>query len=430
MYNCTTNIRVTRSNRDVNFEFCSLQPKTRRARVKRSNTDASETDHISTVTMLNRTADAIDQQDLTGLETENASNDQHETNQSTPNEKRNATLQDEIEREWMRLKKLREDIECNRAAIESEKLQITRERKQIELDKQRRINEIQTASDQNTDMFGGLMRHFQAVNIEVKVPRFSEELNPIQYLNDLERFLKAKNYRLDQYVLALENILEGSVRIWFEVARSRIFDFSDFKKQFKEEFYSVPIQIRFRNEWTSRRYSAKEGSMTSYLYKQVRSAQFLEPRLPDHQVHLSVVQQFPVYIQNTLAAVDYANIGLVAQALSLLEGTRERPREVNNFGNQNHNNNRYPRVSKIVTTPVNKQVYTDRYQDYHFDSNDGYRDCRCHERHCIRESVNIHGDVSREIVLPDMRIPPPNYRNGTQTNSNTNTGHLNYRSAR
>lgn len=431
MQNCGTNVRVTRSKRNENSEFYSLQPIKRRARVANSvNADLLISKIPIAMSAMSRTPTKSKEGDLLGgldgLYDETC-RDKEEQSADKERKNRDAKMQQEIQKEWARLKKLREEIDSKMVNLEAEKLQIAREKEQVA--NERRQVEENRAGEQNGDIFGGLMRHFQSINLDVKVPRFNEEVNPIQFLNELERFLKSKNIRVDQYLMALENILEGSIWIWFEVARSGIRDFEDFKKQFKNEFYSVPIQIRFRNEWSSRRYSPKDESMTAYFYKQVRSAQFLEPKLPEHQVHLSVIQQFPFYIQNALAAVDFSNIGLVAQALSLLEGTKDRPREVNTFGNQQQH--RYPRVNKVAVTSDSHSV----------NRNQGHRNmpyCHhpCREYNCCDGNHSRGQDCRRAdftyngIVLPDTRIPPPNYNNRNVSQTHSNEHNLNSRSAR
>lgn len=430
MYNSGTKERVTRSNRDKGYIFCYLQPN-KRGRSRRSiqvrdlNACESKKNIIDRMS-LNQTGE-VSTDNISNLDTRN-DDAQTAAAQLEKSVERNARLHQEIEKEWEKLKKFREEVDKKMEAVEIEKLQLAHHREQIEIERQR-VRESQPRDD-NGDFVGGLVRHLQTINLDVKIPRFTDETNPIQFLNDLERYLKSKNVRSDQYGFVLENILEGGILIWYEVARPRILNFEDFKNEFRKEFYSVPIQIRFRNEWTSRRYSAKEGNMSTYFYKQVRSAQFLEPKLPDHQVHLSVVQQFPTYIQNALATVDFSNTGLVAQALSLLENTRERPREANNFGGQNSYQNKFPKVNKVVA--MSSKWPVNRGQDRHFENNDrAGRNCACWDNGFVRNTDETDRNDRHSIQLPDVRLPPPNFQNRSNVYADLpHNGHLNSRTAR
>lgn len=396
--------RVTRLNCPESFQFCSLQPRARRAKVKFVGVESDQIGK-SIVNKMHRTPEKNRTENTDGTILEEM--DQTSGDAMTGETMQSATLQQELEKEYDRLTRIRQDINKEKFEMQIEKENIARDKEQLEHERQQARNGGANAA--NNDNYAGLVRHLQTVPLDVKIPHFTDETNPIQFINELERYLTLKNVRNDQHLTVLENILDGIVRIWYEVAKKAIRTFDDFKDQFKKEFYSVPIQIRFRNDWSSKRYNVKEGSMTTFLYKQVRSAQYLEPKLPDHQVHLLVVQQFPQYIQDKLATVDFSNLGLVAQALSLLDVTREKSRESNSLPNQQQNHhNRYPRVGRIAVASNSYPVNRNPYQTNYSQNNQNRYDNRYNHRNHVQEQGNRNFRYNN-VQLPDVRNPPPNH---------------------
>ncbi|KAK2578319.1 hypothetical protein KPH14_012620 [Odynerus spinipes] len=144
----------------------------------------------------------------------------------------------------------------------------------------------------------------------------------IRQFNDLEKFFQFKNVKNEHKVLVAESLLEGRAKIWANSVTRAFTDFKAFREAFLQEFYSIPIRVRLKNQWLSRRYRYTDGSMLEYFYKQLRAALHFEPELNKYEINYSIIQQFPVRVREATASVDYTDVNSIAQALSRLDGVQ------------------------------------------------------------------------------------------------------------
>lgn len=184
-------------------------------------------------------------------------------------------IDQELRGEWQRLEQARSKMEADRIAFDKEKAQL-----KIQWEKLQRRSGIGEATPGQVDesaSWSGLVRQLQSVNVEVKTPIFNENKNPLYFISEIEKYFKLKGINAINHMLALETFLDGRVGDWFFINRNNIVDFEDFKNKFKKEFYPIPIQYQFRQQWASKRYSSNNGSMLSYFYSQYREVIMLEP---------------------------------------------------------------------------------------------------------------------------------------------------------
>ena len=97
-------------------------------------------------------------------------------------------------------------------------------------------------------------------NIDINIPKFRSELekNPRDFVEEIERYFRFKNVSNDVRKLI---ILNGRARIWMNFKRETIVTFEQFKLEFLNEFYSVPIKVKLENRWHSRKYSYQDGRL-------------------------------------------------------------------------------------------------------------------------------------------------------------------------
>lgn len=321
---------------------------------------------------------------------------------------RQMNMMKEIENEWNRLRTAQNQIETKMAALEQRKLEIEKQSEDIRKEREALEKERMTRNTAAEDngMINGLVRQLHVVNLDAKVPRFTEDVNPLQFLEQLEGYFNLKNIRVENRLLALDGILEGRVNIWFQVSKAGINDFEHFKTEFRSEFYSIPVRVRFKNRWLSRRYSNKDGSMQNYLYSQLKEAKYFEPNLPQYEIIYSIVQQFSDKIRSTLAAIDYTNLSLVTQAISQLEEIYSetettRSREYGRSAGSNNPqrfNNQYSRVNTLG-------VEDDRNNPYFKTQPSSHKNIRKQQ---AGQGQQQHFNNPRfDAGLPDVRFPPP-----------------------
>ena len=60
-------------------------------------------------------------------------------------------------------------------------------------------------------------------------------------------------------------MMEGRAKTWFNINRDRFLTYEEFEVAFLDEIYSMPIQVRIRNQWRNRRYNRGDKSMLSFF---------------------------------------------------------------------------------------------------------------------------------------------------------------------
>lgn len=276
--------------------------------------------------------------------------------------------------------------------------------------------------------------------LDVKYPKFSDEnsRNPLEFLCDLEKYFSIKNVPDHRKISIVELALENKAQYWISL-QNKFTRYEQFREQFINEFYSIPIQVKVKNTWASRKYREIDGNLQTYYYKQLKEANYIMPKLSTFERNYTIVQQFPHWIKESLAAVNYEDVNAVTQTLAQLDAInleKRRERERRQYNPQTSNTyTQQARVRHIYTRPNhnNRQRGASHYNPRHQDTyNNRYRYNNERLDFPNRNPRNTHIQNNSTVqILPDTRHPPPGYRNAsnaynaqTQNNMGANN-HLN-----
>ena len=254
--------------------------------------------------------------------------------------------------------------------------------------------------------FCTLMGNIQSMNIEVKVPEFKDEnsQNPLEFLNNVERFCAIKYIREDKKINILNILLQSKARIWYEL-QIPFQNYENFRIAFLNEFFTIPIQVKLKNKWSLKKFNFENNkNLQTYYYEQAKQATYLRPKLSEFEKNFIIIQQFPQFVRKALASINCEETNVIIQTLANLD-TLQIERENNlarkqSFHNINFNN------TDIKQMSVNNSTRGD------------YR--------------NSEGNYSNTPILPDVRFPPPMYNsrqnvqnNIVPSNLSNNMNHLN-----
>lgn len=337
-------------------------------------------------------------------------------------------IQRNIDEEWRRITEERQRLVEERIELERMRnsLRINPLPQQQEID--RNQPQIQPANDNNAtngELVNGLVTHFQNLQINLNLPKFNEDHNPLEYLEEVERYFKLKNIRNEHKLALIENIIDGRARTWYEAIKDSIDTFEAFKQSFKEEFYSIPERVRFKNNWSFRKYKSGDGSMHTYFYKQIKETRYFEPPLTPYEINFTIVQQFPPRVRSSLATINYNDSNRIAQALSQLDLAQEnfirqkesrtqfksQPHSINSMQcSQTHQQNQ-----KKVNHPYhNPNGYSKRNTNtnYYRNSNEQQiQNCQHNNPQTLNvNSFQNRNNTSSAPCLPDFRFPPPDFQ--------------------
>ncbi|KAK2575340.1 hypothetical protein KPH14_012742 [Odynerus spinipes] len=238
-----------------------------------------------------------------------------------------------IDEEWTRLRREREELEklrmeLNKARVSSVAAN-TRSNKKKNADKGNEVvSDIVHGTEHRTVSY--LTEQTQYLQLDIKVDKFSDEnqKNPCEFLDEVEKYFKFKGVREEHKTLVCESFLEGRAKFWADTVSNITQPYTEFRCKFLKEFYSIPVQVKLKNQWLSRRYRQQEGALQDYFYKQIRAARYFEPEMSTYEINYSVAQQFPIRIREALSTVDYSCTSAMVQALAQLESIqRERETE-------------------------------------------------------------------------------------------------------
>ena len=270
-------------------------------------------------------------------------------------------------------------------------------------------------SEINLELVNGILSKFETLNINVILPTYDgDNGNPMRFLEKLEKYFARKKIPEDQKLLVLEDALKGRAHVWYEARYNPFISFRHFKHAFLTEFYSLESRIKFKSEWSCRKFKAANRSLREYFNEQVRDAKYITPRLDDYEVYFTIIKQLPQRARDTLATVEYTDADRISQALGRLDASH----------NENWGNNLYNRSAQQDSqkpAPVN-QIHRNnsfnRHRSYNFPQNQEDQDNRSREN--WREPGRAN--QNKNIELPDLSRPPPNVNNATAAyNNNSNS---------
>ncbi|XP_024946815.1 uncharacterized protein LOC112495254 [Cephus cinctus] len=255
-----------------------------------------------------------------------------------------------------------------------------------------------------------LVEQFRSNKVEIALPKFSDNglTNPQQFLHELERYCRLRDVPPESKLKIVETCLAGRALNWFTIHRDDFRNFQHFVNKFEAEFYSIPVRIRIKTRWQERRYKLSDGSILAYFYDQVRAAQYLCPRLGVYEMHYTIVQQLPMRVREILATVDYADTTILIQALEQLDKSREieneRYKSINNKDSNNDKTRRQVNTMGVIEAGQSQS-------SYHHDDNSKRSWTGRYNRGYSKKRNEPYNrkENNRDLVLPDMRFPPPNH---------------------
>lgn len=337
-----------------------------------------------------------------------------------------------MEEERKRLDEERKKIDEERAELErimrdkqaNDELTAEVNRLRIENEEQRRLVErtqaqhvLHQQGDVESRFVSGLINRLQNFNIDIKMPKFSGEdsTNPREFLSDLEKYFIVKNVPEEQKIWVVHSTLEGRAKIWIDGRRSRINNYTGFKAAFIQEFYSTAIQIREKNRWSQRRYKQSDGNLRTYYLKQVKEAQYFEPKMSDYEINYSIVQQMPYRIKESMIAIDFSKTAVIEAALSQLDAIQEEKDndQKRRLFASNKDNDSFAKTVGLG----NKQNYPNQ-QGYNVQQ-------QTSNSYQYPNSYQNSASNFANFTFPNVNVPPPSFNNSNNGNRYSQTSQSN-----
>ena len=259
-----------------------------------------------------------------------------------------------------------------------------------------------TALSENQRNFeiGMIVNNLQNMNIDVKTPKFFDEmsLNPCEFLEDMERFYILKGIKEDRKLVFIQQALDGKARLWLDLKGS-FENYTAFKEAFLSEFYSTPVAIKIKSKWIARKFNGQNGTLQTFFYKQAKEANYFIPKMSAYEINYSILQQFPFWVQESLASIDFSNSSLIGQTLALLDTIYAEKQSVN-IRKQYQNNATINRVhvNNNRGRRVRRGAYANGYSQ--FQSNSNYTNQSGQQQYNNQSRTNFQ--------MPNIHIPPPN----------------------
>lgn len=184
-----------------------------------------------------------------------------------------------------------------------------------------RDNANSVGSNQNSNVISNLLMDIHRLNVEIKVPKFNDEdkKHPIEYINEIENYFRARNMGDSGRLLIIENSFEGKAKYWFENNKSTILTFTSFKEQFKKTFFSIPIQMKIKEKWQAKMYKKEDKSLEMFFLEQLRIAKYFEPKMLDFEINIRISKQLPDRAREALAGADFENAQTIISRLQYLD---------------------------------------------------------------------------------------------------------------
>ena len=97
------------------------------------------------------------------------------------------------------------------------------------------------------------------------------------------------------------------------------------------DFSSIISAIALQNVWSNSRYRDQDISFVTYYYKQLKQANYILPKMQEYEKNYIIAQQFPFWVKEALASVNFECVKSMSQTLAHLdvvhvEKQRERER--------------------------------------------------------------------------------------------------------
>lgn len=248
--------------------------------------------------------------------------------------RRRSSIDSNMEEE---LRKIKEQLtQVNKLDAEVQELRARQERydemenelQALRLESEQQRQRWQGARDDANNVGGNqnsiissLLMDIHRINVEIKVPKFSDEdkKHPIEYLNEIENYFKVKNTGDLGRLLVIENSLEGKAKYWFDNNKSTILTFDTFKEKFRGAFFSIPVQMKIKEKWQAKIYKKEDKSLEMFFLEQLRIAKYFEPKILDFEINFKISKQLPHRAREALAGADFENAQTIISRLQYLD---------------------------------------------------------------------------------------------------------------
>ncbi|KAK2577568.1 hypothetical protein KPH14_012858 [Odynerus spinipes] len=313
----------------------------------------------------------------------------------------------------------------NHMREELERLRVENERQRAELMQLRdNSTNMPTRENDTANLVSGLVHSFNTMNIDVKIPKFEDELkiNPLDFLDRLDKYFTFRKCSEFEKLLVIENAIEGRGKIWYNANRCNFMNYVTFKEAFEKEFYSVPMQAKIQSQWSARRFDPRKETLQTFFLFQITEARWFLPKLDQYTINYRVVQQLPVRVREALVTIDFSNVSTVTTALAQLDLTyEERENDRRRIVDRNHNRNNY-------TNNDTARIRGLRMTRYSNGSVNNFRRPMLYDRYSNSSRPQLAMEDRNEriqMTLPNTSVPPPSCHNHYQNESNNNRPHLN-----
>lgn len=223
------------------------------------------------------------------------------------------------------------------------------------------------------------------LNLDIKVPKFCDEdkKHPIEFLNELENYLNARNIIESTKMLVVESSLEGRAKDWYSTIKSTITTFESFKENLKKTFFSIPNQIKIKEKWQEKRFTKKDNSLEMYFAEQLKYAQFFEPKMINFEVNFKIAKQLPWRAREALVGANFEDSNTITSRLQYLDLNQKEENENDSADEKyqirkltvrsNQNNNRQieenNQPGRQYDSQINRNNTRQPYRDYQQTSN-------------------------------------------------------------
>ena len=150
------------------------------------------------------------------------------------------------------------------------------------------------------DLLGG--QGFNNMNLlsrnqlcKIKPPVFKGHANekPMHFLADLEKYLIATNTNEENLVINLQQCLEKKANDWFYTIEHKIRNFDNFKKHFKDRFWSESTKSLLRSKLETGHFEKSKGkTRVEYAENLLAIIKELEIQMDDHEIMIKISRHF------------------------------------------------------------------------------------------------------------------------------------------
>lgn len=136
---------------------------------------------------------------------------------------------------------------------------------------------------------------------QIKLPEFDgKNIHPIVFINMLEQLILSGQVQFSQMSTWVINYFKDEAKPWAEAMIYSFNDFSSFKQNFLQHFWSDIKQAQVRNRIEAGKYKSNDGDYVAYFLKLVADARFLQPPYPEILLVSAIARHFVPNVRSCL----------------------------------------------------------------------------------------------------------------------------------